>query len=378
MAGSPSPRDDRGSTGRGSSAAVAGLLDTWLAELEQGRADQEACSSEHGVNEHAPSRNQDQSTGPLDERHTPDHYAQACRRVRVAGGVVTFTDEFGGRVALRQVDGVFQHAGSVGVRGPSAPVPTAFASPDLSVAAARAFEFVAAWAGSPFDHVGVDQATHTTLRWGFWDFSGEAIADVLARWKQGSAGSFSQVLGTYGVDVESPPAPAGASPDHTTAGPAAADAEAAAAGPAPFLLLRDDRGLVAERSGAERRIARDARWLAALARAGREPTAQRSQVAAALHRDVLPALAINWPGPQPRPVADVLRSPRDLAALLLVVLKLGHDRARRLVEAVAGSLGAAPSDARWLMAVRTKLLRAGHDRTAQDVLRIETSPELDQ
>jgi hypothetical protein len=300
--------------------------------------------------------------------HSAKPVAKECVRAalasaHVARGLVTFTDAFGGRVALRRSGRGLQHVGGAAVRGPAAPPASAFLERAPSRAAGRALEFVAAWHGSPFDAANLRLRHGSVLSWGFWDFSGPRLARVLAGCKGRSPDLFAALLGRYGVDV----GPAGEGPDGAFE----------SGSPGWDLLVKDDRRVLARGREAAALIAAEPRRLAALARAGRDSGIQLTQVESAVRDAVLPALALHWPAPEGvGTAADALPSARGHSALLSLVLRFGLPTTQRLLSAVAALLRPEVPEFTRLLALARELRRAGAAGAARWILEILASPEL--
>lgn len=295
-----------------------------------------------------------------------DTVQAALGSLRVAGGLVTFADAFGGRVALRRVGPGLRHTGGVAVRGPAAPPTAAFVERAPSPVAGRAFEFVASWFGSPFDAANLRLRHGSVLSWGFWDFSGSGLARVLAESRSRSPDLFAALIGRYGIDVARVGSKDGEDPE-AEGDPAAWE-----------LVVRDDRRVLARGRAAARLLSADVRRLAALARAGREPGTQLSQIETALREAVLPALALPWPGPAGIvSAAAALPSARAQAALFFLVLRFGLLGTRRLVRVAIATEEGGPPEVSTLQALARALRRAGEAEPAQRLLGILASPELD-
>lgn len=263
--------------------------------------------------------------------------------------------------ALSQVEGRWQHRGTIGVRGPCAP---AWSRLGLTDDAARALEFTAAWFGAPFD--GVNLRAGRTLSWGFWHHSGAALAEVLGRFRGCASAAFESTLARHGIGVAVERGPGGA-PRFALA--------VVGGGPAPR------RGAAAAAA-----IASDRRLVAALARAARAEEARAAQVEVVLRRSVHPALEMPVAPRDGSPAATIgalLRTPRLLAVALVVELSGGLAGVRDLARALAGIdqrrepaevAGAAEARLRSWVA---RMEEAGRVAEAGRVWRALGSPELE-
>ena len=216
---------------------VAQLVEDWVLEVER-------------------------DTGPHDATESDTH---AQLPVTVSGLLSTFTDSIGGSVSLEAKDGRLQHRGTVAVRSRCASLDAAGREIGLPDHVIRAFEFVASWFGCPFDAVNLRGTEREILSWGFWGLAGPEMAGCLQQWKSQSPETFASYLTAFGIDV--------------------ADG--------PLLRVQIDGGTVDGR-GAEWAIASEPRLLAALARAGRDRSAQKAQLDTVLANWVTPVLFQPW------------------------------------------------------------------------------------
>jgi hypothetical protein len=299
---------------------VAQLVEHWVQEFER---------DDDGV-ERAP---HDQPTLP----------------VRASGLFTTFTDSIGGSISLSLRDGRLQHRGTVAVRGRCASVDAACREIGLPDHATRAFEFVASWFGLPFDAVNVGTSKRDVLSWGFWGLTGTELTGCLQLWKRQAPDGFASYLGAFGVDV--------------------ADG--------PLLRVQSD-GYSLEGRGAEWAIATEPRQLAALARSGRDPGAQKAQLATVLANDVTPVLVQpSDPAGEPEsPTVDALKSARHAAALLYLVRRHGRRATLRLIHSVNERYRPETDEDAWLAALARLLRNLRREHDSCEVLRISSSPEL--
>jgi hypothetical protein len=269
--------------------------------------------------------------------------------------VITFDDPVGGTVVVLRAGGRFAHRGVSAPRGPAA---LAWDASELSDTRKSAIAFVADWFGAPFDAVNATQPSTDRLTWGIWNFSGQRLARCLGRWKTQASDSFTALLSSAGIDLESQP-------------------EESVAGGRSMLALSGDRS--ARGAHAERILAGDPRLIAILARAGRHPDAQLAQIDS-VALDVLdPALAsleaaganVSWPG-------ERALTARELAALLYLDLRLGANATRQIPRAIMATRSQ-PSDERaFLNAMAERLASAGRIVDAHNMLRILSTPELER
>ncbi len=374
---------------------LAALVDGWLAQVEQGLVDAEAdlidvvsrpaspapsppleepAGTEpggHGAGAGVPEADATASRGSSLAGHPAEGIGGPLASIRVARGGATFDAATGGRVALARSGEFLRCPGGVAVRGPLAPAAAAFQGESLTAAAAKAFEFVAAWFGSPFDAVNVGPPGGSRLRWGFWGLSGDPLAWVLARWKAGDRSQFDALFARYGLDVV--PLPSG------TADATRDSASPPGSSPAPRadsfeLLVRTERRVVRGASAAAV-IGSDPRRLAVLARAGRERSAQLAQIDGALRFGVQPSLALL----EARAAAESApATTREMAVILLLALRYGAETTGQLHADATRSTSPDAAPIGWADAIAAGLARAGRPRAAREIHVVLASPELDE
>jgi hypothetical protein len=299
------------------------------------------------------------------ETDTDETAVKPLMPATAAGLVVTFTDEVGGTISLSQVDGRLQHRGTVAPRGPAAVIDIACREIGLPDHVARAFEFVAAWFGLPFDAVNLRVADNQILSWGFWSAGDAELAQSLLEWKRQAPETFTAHLQTFGIDVGSSPAHAGAAEQSER----------------PVLEVTSNTKQMRGRE-AEWIVASEPRLLAALARAGRDRAAQKAQIDIALANWVTPVMFHGWtPEDDDHLIVDVLKSAAAVAALLYLVRRHGPRKATRLVHIVNERSRVQDrlrrdSDDAWVADLVRSLRHLQRENDAGEVLRITSSPEL--
>jgi hypothetical protein len=272
----------------------------------------------------------------------------------IDGVVSAFPDLASAHVVLLREGARFQHLGTVHPRGPAGPTRAAYTSLGLTDEQASALEFVLTWFGAPFDAVNVGGGP-ADLTWGVWNFAGRRLARCLAAWKQEAPPVFDALLARHGITVTA-----------ESSGPTRLTISLTRSGH----LLRGDR--------VRQATATDPDLVAALALAGREPTAQLAQLATIVSRSVGPALAIPAPlRSEARSLGDLVKSSRGLAVIFYLALRSGRRRTARLVEALDGRGGALGDETAILSAVVDRLRAVGRGADAHHALRILSSPELD-
>lgn len=321
----------------GRAAQVDALLDQWVSQLEL------AHRGERGA--------------PTPQAGERAAVRDALRSIGVDGSTAKFADDRGGTITLARSGGRIVHEGTVGVRGPFRVSEGTLVELGLSEAQARALEFVLAWFGSAFDAVAAKrdrEGAAPTLSWGVWPLTGGDVPRALAAWKQAAPEAFASLLGKYGIDVSQRDELRG-----------------------PVLVVLDPARGVARGDRASEAIASDARRLAVLARAGRDEGARRAQIDRVVKACVLPLLRSQVRRGESRvPLAEVVTSPRGLAALLCVARVLDPaaiDEALRI--ALSDASSTASEDAAVEALVRYVRI-AGHPAAAHDARRASSSPEL--
>jgi hypothetical protein len=237
-------------------------------------------------------------------------------------------------------------------RGAAAPTLTSYVEVGLTEAEAAALEFVASWFGAPFDAVNMvdDQNSHT-LGWGIWSFAGRSLARCLAGWKKRAPQAFDTLLVRYGIDVT-------VQPD----------------GSCTITVALPRGGYVLGGLPAMEVIASNAGLVAALARAGRESTAQLAQIASiAASLPPLLALSVRAGGP---PVAEVVKSARGLAVIFYLWRTFGRRDTARLVRALGTPKTSVDDEGAVLLPLVDRLQEIDRGSAAHQVLRILSSPEL--
>jgi hypothetical protein len=280
--------------------------------------------------------------------------------VKATGLFLTFTDDLGGSISLLQSDGRLQHRGTVGVRSPGMSLDATLQDIGLPREVAQAFEFIAAWYGFPFDSVNARSSTDSVISWGLCDFGGDDLVRCLHEWKRQAPDRFDSFCTKFGIDATD------------------GNRESAAAGePRPLLTVRLDNRSVQGRA-AEWAIATEPRLLAALARAGRDGTAQRVQIEMAIALWVTPVMFQPW-DPQTdgeRLTLDVLKSPRSIAALVYLTRRHGVRAATRIGRAVSQRWQPHDGEDAWLSGLVRSLGHVNREHDASEVLRICSSPEF--
>jgi hypothetical protein len=268
--------------------------------------------------------------------------------VKSSGLLTTFTDSIGGSISLSETHGRLQHRGTVAVRG-CVPIDAACQQVGVSAHVAHAFAFVASWFGYPFDAVNLRAPGTEVLSWGFWGVHGTELAGSLHHWKRDAPETFERYLHAFGIDV--------------------LDGSVLRV----QLGQRDLQG-----RGAEWAIASEPALLAALARTGREPAAQKAQVEFVLTNWIAPVMSQPWDlaGGRDAPTVDVLKSAKHVAALLYLVRRHGRRAASRLVQRVNARHQPQDDGDAWLEALVRSLKIMHRDNDASEVLRISSSPEL--
>jgi hypothetical protein len=288
------------------------------------------------------------------ERDTsPDEAAQSETQSRLpitsTGLLSTFTDSIGGSVSLEQGNGRLRHRGTVAVRGRCASIDTAGKNVALPDHVMRAFEFVASWFGFPFDAVNLRASEREVLSWGFWGLAGTELAGCLHQWKRQAPDTFANYLTAFGIDV--------------------ADG--------PMLRVQFD-GETAEGRGAEWAIATEPRLLAALARAGRDASAQQAQLDTVLANWVKPVSMQPWTrsAAGTATTADTLKSAAHMAVLLYLIRRYGRRATLRLMHTVHTRCRPENDQDAWLIGLVRALKNLRREHDSSEVLRISSSPEL--
>jgi hypothetical protein len=276
------------------------------------------------------------------------------------GPFTSFTDPIGGSVSLVRADGRLQHRGTIAVRGHGRAIESACHDAGLPDHVSRAFEFVAEWFGFPYDAVNIRLAEGQILSWGFWGFAGDELIRCLAEWKRTSRETFDSYVAAFGIDV---------SGDSRTP---RSDA--------------DERLALVVKSGRRLAQGRDAEWLVAsepglvavLARAGRDPFAQKAQIDTAIARSVNPLMFLPWDSSreQGELTLDVLTSAQAVAAVLYIARRHGPRTATRLVRVVNEQCGHQSQADDWVRGLVRSLRHLNRESEAAEVLRIASSPEL--
>jgi hypothetical protein len=342
--GKPIPGPERPES---DAAQVEALLDQWVARLEQPTAPRQppAARPRPGAPSQVPDLERQRAAGVRD----------ALSKVTRTGSTVVFGDEAGGEVVLARVAERTVHRGTVAVRGPLGLTTAALQGLGLTEAQARAFDFVAAWFGGPFDAMSAARtATARTLDWGFWPLAGSEIPRALFAWKTRDAKSFETKLAVYGIDV---------APTDDLRG--------------PVLEVVDPRGKLLRGERALDALVADVRRLSVLARAGRDEHARAAQIERALASVVRPVLRVPVSrGEKRTTLGDVVVSARGFAALFCAARGIG---ATAFEEVMRVSMADAPeemSEESLLETVARYLRVSGHVAIAADVRRTLSSPEL--
>jgi hypothetical protein len=294
----------------------------------------------------------------MEREDVPEPAATTDNKTRPAtvdGCTVTFHDARGGLVALSPAGGLFQHKGTVGVRGPQAPDWTSGCHAKVSASVMRALEFVAAWFGAPFDAVNVSGAPNVAPNWGFWRFGGRHLAAALGLWKDRDPEGFANLLGRFGVGISKP----------------AAEAEGAQEPAA--LTIETDRAVLRGESARELLVC-DPIACAALARAGRDLSAQSAQIDIALSDWVVPLLRLQTASKGGSTIEEVFSTPRSLAPLVYLVRRHGVRRTSQFVQ--EAEIRPDADEQTRIQSIVDLLQVFGRAEEVCEVLRIASSPEL--
>ena len=280
--------------------------------------------------------------------------------LKSTGLLTTFTDSIGGSVSIARADDRLHHRGTVGVRGHGRAIESACQDAGLPGHVTRAFEFVAAWFGFPYDAVNMRLSEGQILSWGFWGFAGDDLIRCLDEWKRTSRETFDSYLAAFGIDV---------SGDSRTP-PSNGDERLS-------LVVKSGRRLLQGRD-AEWVVASQPDLLAVLARAGRDPSAQKAQIDGVIARWVNPLMFLTWnsSGEQGELTFDVLTSAHAVAALLYLARRHGPRTATRLMRLVNEQSGHQAAAEEWLRVLVRSLRNLNRESDAAEVLRITSSPEL--
>ena len=329
---------------------VFAVIDQWIRQFEV----------ETDIRLDQPTPTPASPTEPPPSSEEPPRSEPVTPPLKSTGLFTSFTDPIGGSVSLARADGRLQHRGTIAVRGHGRAIESACQDAGLPGHVTRAFEFVAAWFGFPYDAVNVRLAEGQILSWGFWGFAGDELIRCLAEWKRTSRETFDSYVAAFGIDV---------SGDSRTP---RSDA--------------DDRLALVVQSGRRLAQGRDAEWLVAsepgllavLARAGRDLSAQKAQVDTAIARSVNPLMFRPWNSSheQGELTLDVLTSAQAVAALLYIARRHGPRMATRLVRVVNERCGHQSQTDDWLRGLVRLLRHLNRESEAAEVLRIASSPEL--
>jgi len=335
---------------------VFAVIDQWIRQFELETDSRPCPPTPKAAAPVRPPHPRPDSSADLDNerpRNEPD-----ALPLRSAGLFTSFTDTIGGSVSLARAEGRLQHRGTIAVRGHGQAIEAVCRTAGLPDHVTRAFEFVAAWFGFPYDAVNVRLTAGQVLSWGFWGFTGEDLIRCLDEWKRASRETFDSYLTAYGIGV----AGDGRSPR--------ADGD-----DRPTLVVTSSRR-AAQGRDAEWLIASEPSLLAVLARAGRDPAAQKAQIETALARSVNPLMFRPWSREQGELTLDVLTSAQAVAGLLYIARRHGPRTASRLVRVVTERRGhQSPADD-WLEGLVRSLRHLNRESEAAEVLRIASSPEL--
>jgi hypothetical protein len=296
------------------------------------------------------------SSAPSEE--TPEREPKVL--LKCTGLFTTFTDAIGGSVSLARADDRLQHRGTVGVRGHGGAIESACQDAGLPAHVTRAFEFVAAWFGFPYDAVNVRLADGQILSWGFWGFAGDDLIRCLDEWKRTSRENFDSHLAAFGIDVSGDSRTTRSTGDERLT-----------------LVVKSARRAVQGRD-AEWLVASQSDLLAVLARAGRDRSAQKAQIDSVIARSVNPLMFLPWNSSreQGELTLDMLTSAHAVAALLYIARRHGLRTATRLMRVVNEQCGHQSQPEDWLRALVRSLRNLNRENDAAEVLRIASSPEL--
>ena len=326
---------------------VFAVIDKWVRQFER----------EADIRLDPPTPKPAAPTKPSPPSEEPPGSEPNALALKSTGLLTSFTDPIGGSVSLVRAAGRLQHRGTIAVRGQGRAIESACQDAGLPGHVTRAFEFVAAWFGFPYDGVNVQLAEGRILSWGFWGFAGDELIRCLAEWKRTARETFDSYVAAFGIDVSG-------------------DSQSGA----------DDRLSLVVKSG--RRVAqgRDAEWLiasepglvAVLARAGRDPSAQKAQIDGTIARSVNAVMLRPWNSSreQGERILDALTSPHAVAALLYLARRHGPRTATRLVRLVNERCRYQSQADDWLRGLVRSLLHLNRENEAAEVLRIASSPEL--
>jgi hypothetical protein len=357
--------DSDGHIGKGSTRGYAsapgdldGLVDDWIDLLGRDLSVRGGAreSGRRGARDDDPRRPPDAAPRRDDAGLAPSS-REAHGFVDVDGTslVVTFDDHVGGSVVLLRTSGRFAHRGVSAPRGATA---TTWQTLGLSDALCSAVAFVADWFGAPFDAVNATRQSAHGLTWGIWNFSGERLGRCLGRWKARASDSFTALLGSAGIDIDTPP-------------------EESRSGTAPAVVLAGSKG--ARGTHAERILTGDPRLVAVLARAGRHLDAQLAQIDSVAHDILEPALAaLRRVVESESSSDDRALTARELAALLYLDLRLGANVTRQVARAITASGRHPGNENAFLNAIAERLAAADRGVDAHNMLRILSSPELER
>lgn len=360
----------------------ARLADQWVRRFELGVEDRASAPTDprpgvrgsHGVGSSIERMRSDWIThsraggrGRPEPEETPASTVDALP-MKASGLLATFTDRIGGTISLSHADGRLQHRGTVALRGPGSAVEDVCKDIGMPDQVTRAFEFVAAWFGSPFDAVNLRAADDHVLTWGFSGFAGQDLARCLHEWKMRAPDAFAAYCVAFGLDV------AGGE----------RDSQDVADGRPMLSVAANGRSL--QGRAAEWTIATEPRLLAVLARAGRDAAAQRAQIEVAVATWVTPIMFEPWdhkPGDDgdreadgERMTVDVLRSARAIASLLYLVRRHGLRAVTRLMRVVTERWRPQDDEEAWIEGLVRSLRHLKRAHEASEVLRIASSPEL--
>jgi hypothetical protein len=268
------------------------------------------------------------------------------------GLLLRFRDERGGLVVLSPRGDRLVHRGTLGAE---AGLIRAGGWPrewGLTPEESAALSFVLRWSGAPFDAVGVSPVTGA-VTWGICRFTGTELIRVLATFERRASDTFLDLLGRFGVHV-------------------AETSEMIELRVQPLGNRRGARG-----ARALQWLAEDPRWVAVLARVGRNPEAGKAQ---------LQAIGVRLVGPlraalRKRSSPEGAKAPLPLTARVWAAL---YGLAWACGARVASQLGLpllaaqeAQDDESRLTALARQLEGLGREVEAAQVLRTLSSPELE-
>lgn len=257
-------------------------------------------------------------------RQTVQHEAEAGRRgklhhrFRFSDGIeVEFSDRPRRRSERARRDRVVVHAGvETADREPASTFEAAGRAAGVTSEAVTALKYVSGHEGG-FDAINTWDSAR--FSWGFIQFAGgRGLPPLLAHMKERNPQRFAELLGRYGVGVQSD---------------AKGNPEPIYVDPASGKVLRGD--------AAEQAYGDDPLVIAAFIRAARFPEIKQLQIEAAIENYVSPALEMTW---RDVPLGQVFKTPKSLALLIDRKVHEGNTRRfRRALDRVCPDPAIAPA-----------------------------------